>query len=221
MRKTIAVLGLIVSCNIYAQTADQIIKKNIENSGGLTQWKLLNSILLQGKVVLGVDEEYPIKIYQQRPNLTKTVIAVKGKESVIEGYDGKKGYAMNYAANKLQEYASYVPESFDTDFIDYEAKGFVANYLGKEKLGDAEVFKVELVKNVNRKMYYFDVANYMLLKESSPEETTTYSDFRKVGNLTMPFKLITSTPKKEGDYVLLLNRIEVNKAFPANTFKFK
>ena len=27
--------------------------------------------MLQGKVVLGVSEEYPVKIFQQRPNLKK------------------------------------------------------------------------------------------------------------------------------------------------------
>jgi len=36
----------------------------------------------------------------------------------------------------------------------------------------------------------------------------------------MPFRIEASTPKKEGDYVMILNRIDTNKAFPANTFKF-
>jgi hypothetical protein len=31
------------------------------------------------EVVLGIKDEYPIKIYQQRPNLTKTIIVVGGK----------------------------------------------------------------------------------------------------------------------------------------------
>ena len=44
----------------------EIINKNIEFSGGLTNWKLLNSVQLQGKVILGVQDEYPIKIFQER-----------------------------------------------------------------------------------------------------------------------------------------------------------
>ena len=89
--------------------------------------------MLQGKVVLGVSEEYPVKIFQQRPNLKKTSFTIKGKEYAIEGFDGEKGYSMNFATNKLVEVKDYVAESFDTDFIDYDSKGFVANYLGKEK----------------------------------------------------------------------------------------
>ncbi|WP_278380003.1 histidine kinase [Chryseobacterium arthrosphaerae] len=220
MKKLLLVFGLIFSHPTFAQTAKEIIDKNIELSGGLTNWKLLNSVLLQGKVVLGIKDEYPIKIYQQRPNLTKTLITTGGKETAIEGFDGTKGYAMNYAANKLQEYPEYVPESFDNDFIDWENKGFDAKYLGKEKVGEIYCHKVELTKNVNKNIYYFDTKTYMLLKEIKKDETLVYSDYKKVGNLVMPFRIESSSPKKDGDYVMLLNKVDVNKVFPANIFKF-
>jgi outer membrane lipoprotein-sorting protein len=203
-----------------AQTAKEIIDNNIELSGGLTNWKLLNSVILQGNVTLGVNDDYPIKIYQQRPNLTKTVISINKKETAIEGYDGKKGYAMNYATNKIQEYPNYVAESFDNDFIDWENKGFEAKYLGKEKVNDTYCHKVELTKNVNKTVYYFDSKSYMLLKESKKDEVLNYSDYRKVGALMMPFRIESSSPKKDSDYLMLINKIEVNKVFPANTFKF-
>lgn len=220
MKKLVLVFILLFSQLSFAQTAKEIIDKNIELSGGLTNWKLLNSVLLQGKVILGIKDEYPIKIYQQRPNLTKTLITVNNKETPIEGYDGSKGYAMNYAANKLQEYKDYVAESFDNDFIDWESKGFEAKYLGKEKIGNNYCHKVELTKNVNKNMYYFDTKTYMLVREVKKDETLDYSDYKKVGNLTMPFRIESASPKKDGDYVMLLNRIDINKVFPANTFKF-
>ena len=220
MKKLLIVFVLIISQLSFAQTAKEIIDKNIELSGGLTNWKLLNSVLLQGKVILGIKDEYPIKIYQQRPNLTKTVITIGGKDTAIEGYDGSKGYAMNYATNKIQEYKEYVPESFDNDFIDWENKGFEAKYLGKEKVGEIYCHKVELTKNVNKNYYYFDTKTFMLLKEIKKDETLTYSDYKKVGNLMMPFRLESSSVKKDGDYVMLLNKVEINKVFPANSFKF-
>ena len=197
MRKIFLITLVFLAQIFFAQTAAQIIDKNIQNTGGLVQWKLLNTILLQGKVILGVNEEYPVKIYQARPNLTKTIVVNGKKEQVIEGYDGKKGYAMNYAVNKLQEYPNYKPESFDTDFINYEQKGFTAELLGVEKLGDKEVFKVEL-----------------------RGETITYSDYKKVGNLLMPFRIEASSPKKDSDYVMIFSKIELNKAFKDDTFKF-
>ena len=220
MKKLLIIFVLIFSQLSFAQTAKEIIDKNIELSGGLTSWKLLNSVLLQGKVILGVKDEYTIKIYQQRPNLTKTVLTINGKDTAIEGYDGNKGYAMNYATNKIQIYPQYVAESFDNDFIDWENKGFEAKYLGKEKVREIYCHKVELTKNVNKNLYYFDVKSFMLLKEVKKDETLNYSDYKKVGNLLMPFRIESASPKKDGDFVMLLNKVEINKVFPANTFKF-
>ena len=195
MKKLLLVFVLIWSQVSFAQTAKEIIDKNIELSGGLTSWKLLNSVLLQGKVILGVKDEYPIKIYQQRPNLTKTVLTINNKDTAIEGYDGNKGYAMNYATNKLQEYPDYVAESFDNDFIDWENKGFEAKYLGKEKVGDIYCHKVELTKNVNKNLYYFDTKTYMLVKEVKKDEALSYFDYKKVGNMMMPFRIESSSPR--------------------------
>lgn len=220
MKKFIFIFGLLLSNIVFAQTAKEIIDQNIENTGGLINWKKLYSVMLQGQVILGVKDEYPVRIYQQRPNLTKTLITVGGKQMPVEGYDGKKGYAMNYATNKLQEYASYVPENFDNDFIDWESKGFTAQYLGKEKVGDVYCHKVELTKNVNKTYYYFDTKNYSLLKEEKKDETLLYSNYKKVGNLLMPFRIESNSPQKNGDYVMIINRIEINREFPANTFKF-
>ena len=220
MKKLFLAFAIIFSVIINAQTAKEIIDKNIELSGGLTNWKLLNSVVLYGKVTLGVNDEYPIKIFQQRPNLTKTVITINKKETAIEGFDGKKGYAMNYATNKVQEYSNYVAESFDNDFIDWESKGFEAKYLGKEKIGEIYCHKVELTKNVNKTIYYFDTKTYMLLKEIKKDETLVYADYKQIGSLMMPYRIESSSAKRDSDYVMLINKIETNKVFPANTFKF-
>lgn len=220
MKKLFLAFAVIFSVIINAQTAKEIIDKNIELSGGLTNWKLLNSVVLYGKVTLGVNDEYPIKIFQQRPNLTKTVITINKKETAIEGFDGKKGYAMNYATNKVQEYSNYVAESFDNDFIDWESKGFEAKYLGKEKIGEIYCHKVELTKNVNKTLYYFDTKTYMLLKEIKKDETLVYADYKQIGSLMMPYRIESSSAKRDSDYVMIINKIETNKVFPANTFKF-
>jgi hypothetical protein len=220
MKQLILIFSVLFSFILSAQTAKEIIDKNIENSGGLTNWKLLNTVQIQGRVTLGVNDSYPVKIYQQRPNLTKTAIVMGGKETPVEGYDGKYGYAMNYAQNKLQQYNDYIPENFDNDFIDWESKGFEAELLGKEKIGDQFFFKVELTKNVNKTIYYFDVRTFMLFREIKKDEILTYSDYRKVGQLLMPYRIESSSPKKDSDYVMLINKIDINKELPKNTFKF-
>jgi len=69
----------------------------------------------------------------------------------------------------------------------------------------------------------FDIRKYdytMLLKEEKRGETITYSDYKKVGNLLMPFRIEATSPKKDSDYVMIFSKIELNKAFKDDTFKF-
>lgn len=220
MKKYLSLVSLLFAFAIYAQTAKQIIDKNIEVTGGLSNWRQLNSIVLQGKVVLGVNDEYATKIYQQRPNLSKTVLVSGNKESVIEGFDGKNGYAMNYATNRLEAQKGYVPESFDTDYLDFEKKGFTVQLLGKEKVEDRDCFKVELKNGQQKTLFFFDAQNYLLLKEVKKEETLLYSDYRKTNSFLMPYRIESFSPKKDGDYTMVIYKIETNRSLPANTFKF-
>lgn len=220
MKNFLVLIMVVFSTSIFAQTGKEIIEKSIDLSGGIVNWKLLNTVSISGRVTLGINDEYPIKIYQARPNLTKTLITIGKKETAVEGYDGEKGYAMNYAANKLERYPDYIAESFDTDFIDFESKGFTAQVLGKEKVGGRECYKVELTKNVNKTIYFFDVKNYQVLKEIKKDETLTYSDYKKVGNLQFPYRIESTSSKKDSDYVISVSKIEINKVLPSNTFKF-
>lgn len=221
MKQWILVFVMLWSGMFLGQTGQEIIQKNIELSGGLSQWKLLNSVVISGKVILGVKDTYPIKIYQSRPNLTKTTIFINKKETIVEGYDGKKGYAMDYTTSKLQEDSYYIPQSFDNDFIDFESKGFVAQYLGKETIDGTLCYKVELTKNKNKIAYYFDTKTYMLIREEKKDETLLYGDYRKVGTLLFPFK-IESVPTQEHSsaYIIQVGHIETNKVIPEQTFKF-
>ena len=59
-----------------------------------------------------------------------------------------------------------------------------------------------------------------LLKEIKKDETLVYADYKQVGSLLMPYRIESSSPKRDSDYVMIINKIETNKVFPANTFKF-
>lgn len=221
MKKLFLILLISLVQMVSAQTGKEIISKNIEMSGGLTNWKSLSTIIISGKVELGIKDRYPMKIFQARPNLTKTMISINNRDTVLEGYDGKKGYVMNYAISKLQEDPNYTPESFENDFIDFENKGFTAKYLGTEQLGEIHCYKVELTKNSNKVIYYFDTKTYMLLMEEKKEETLRYSDYRKVGKLMFAYRIESVSPQKNGgNYVLKISTIETDKPISKQIFKF-
>ncbi len=210
----------LVSTVGFAQTAEQIITKHLETTGGINKWKGFNSVVLKGEIVLGLNESYQVTIYQQRPNLNKTVMLIQGKSVVLNGYDGKKAVQFNFRTNKLETDSNYIPESFDSDLVDYSDKGFQAVLTGTEKIENSDCYKIKLIKNTNTTTYYFDMNSYQLIREINSIETRTYSDFRKSSGLVFPYRIEVKSADGESDFVLIMKSIEVNKAISAKEFSF-
>ncbi|MDR2122978.1 MAG: outer membrane lipoprotein-sorting protein [Flavobacteriaceae bacterium] len=204
----------------YAQTAEQIINKHLEITGGVTKWKGFNSTVISGEMILGLNESYPVVIYQQRPNWSKTVMQIQSKNMILTGYNGKKAVQFNFRTNKLEENADYIPETFDSDLIDYSGKGFQAVFIGTEKIENSDCYKIKLIKNTNTNTYYFDTKSYQLIREVNSLETKTYSDFRKSSGLTFPYRIEVKSSDGESDFALVFKTIEVNKVISAKEFVF-
>lgn len=220
MRKIFISMAVSAVGFMQAQSAEQIINAHIEKTGGLLRWKKLNTISLKGQLMLGKKDKYPLRIFQSRPNLARTYITVNGKEITLEGYDGSRGYAMNYASGNIQPYEKYVPEAFDNDFLEYGAKGFTASVAGKAMLNGKPAWKIELTKNTNRDYYYFDTENYMLVREETQGQSVDYSDFRGVQGYIFPFKMSGISKPENTPFTMIFNQINTNIALPAATFKF-
>ncbi|MCB9203140.1 MAG: histidine kinase [Flavobacteriales bacterium] len=219
MKKTYlyTVLFLLVSAFGFSQTAKEIIQKNLEVTGTVENWKKLNSTYIKGEIILGEDK-IPVELFQKKPNLTKTVLTLNGKKQTTEVYDGTKAYEFDFNKNKLVENKNYVPEPFDSDLLEYSEKGFVAKYLGKEKVGEVLCFKVSLSKKGKIILYYFDVSTYNLIKEINSRETIYYSNFRKVSEYTMPFQVESINKEDNTKFTLEIDTIEVNKKYSSNFF---
>src|SRR5690606_3024445 len=101
----------ITAISVSAQTAESIISQHLETSGGMEKWKSLNSIILKGEAVLGVEQSYPIIIYHRRPYEKKVAFIMDGKEILNEGYDGKNGWTFNEISNKNEKIPGYQPDS--------------------------------------------------------------------------------------------------------------
>lgn len=202
-----------------AQSAEQIINQHLENTGGIQNWKNLNSIIMKGDALLSLEQSFPIVIYHKRPYKKKVVFIIDGKEVLNEGYDGSNGWTYNEISRKNEILKGYRPDSFEDDLLDYAKKGFTANYIGEDKSAGAACYKVELTKNVNKITYCFSVKDFSLLWEENSEERTIYSDYKKFNGLDFATKM-TGQPKNGGEYVIKFNSIQINPNIDDKVFKF-
>lgn len=212
---------LIFLLNIcYSQTVEEIIKKHLEVTGGTHHWKELNSIIIKGDIILGLNESYPIEIYQQRPNLNKTCIEIQGKKIILNAYNGKKAIQYNFQTNSLEENNNYVPEAFESDLIDYSAKGFLPIFLGEERIDNKNCYKIKLTNNRESEIYYFDKTGYQLVREDNSNESKLYSDFKLASGLIFPYRLVVKNKEDDSEFILVFKSLEINKIIPEKEFKF-
>ncbi|MEO7992663.1 MAG: outer membrane lipoprotein-sorting protein [Chryseolinea sp.] len=206
-------IALICSFATYAQTADAIITKYFENTGGIAKWKALQGIKISAKVNQG-GMEIPVTIYQLKDGRQMTVISVQGTEFKQSVYDGTTLWGINFSNMKPEKSDAETTENFKRDlgdfpdpFLNYKARGFKIELVGKDTVDGTTAFKIKLTKKPakvdgkeveNVMFYFFDAESFVpvmteaVLKSGPGKGATTQikmSDYQEVNGLMMPFAL--------------------------------
>jgi outer membrane lipoprotein-sorting protein len=236
-------VALLCSFASYSQTADEILAKYFQNTGGIDKWKSLQGLKMSAKVNQG-GMEIPIEIVQLKDGRQMTVITFQGKEIKQGVYDGTTLWAHNFMTMKAEKNDAEATENFKKDigdfpdpFLNYKARGFKVELLGKETVDGSETFKIKLTKapvKVDGKdvenvvFYYFDVENFVPVMMESEIKTgqgkgtisqSKMSDYQEVSGMLMPFSM--SQGAKGGQSTpVTLSAIEVNPKVDAAAFTF-
>lgn len=227
-----------------AQTADEIIAKFFENTGGLAKWKAVQGIKMSAKVnQQGM--EIPLAIVNLKDGRQMTVITFQGKEIKQSVYDGTTLWGHNFMNMKAEKSDAEATENFKANmgsdfpmpFVTYKEKGYKVELLGKETIDGTETFKVKLTKKPikvdgqpkdNIEFYYFDTENYVPLVveseiTSGPQKGKMgqgkMSDYQDVNGLLFPFSLAQGV-KGEGSQPLTITKVELNPKVEDKEFAF-
>ncbi|MEK6780990.1 MAG: outer membrane lipoprotein-sorting protein [Bacteroidota bacterium] len=224
-----------------AQTADEILAKYFENTGGLDKWKALEGIKISAKVNQG-GMEIPLEIVQLKDGRQMTSITFQGKEVKQGVFDGTSLWSTNFMTMKAEKSDAEATENFKVDigefpdaFLNYKERGLKVELLGKETVEGSETFKIKLTKKPikvdgketdNVQFYYFDAENFVPLMmeaeiNSGPAKgmisQNKMSDYQEVGGLMMPFSMAQGV-KGQGSQPLTISNIELNPKVDAAAF---
>lgn len=238
-RKTFACLFLasLIGSAAWAQTADEIIQKNIEAKGGLAKIKAVNTVRMSGKMMMGGGMEAPMVMELARPGKLRMEFTFQGMTG-IQAYDGKSGWAvMPFMGKKDPEPMSpddlkQVEDQADLDgmLVDYKEKGHQVEYLGKGEVEGTPVHKLKVTKkNGDLVTLYLDADSYLEIKADGKttvrgqevEGETVFGDYKEVGGLIFPHS-IQSKPKGAPDGAgvsISIASIEINPDLPASRFE--
>ncbi len=236
IRKTFAwllVAGL-AGAAVQAQTADEIIAKNIEARGGKDKIKAVQSIRMTGKIAMGQGMEAPILMEVARPNKLRMEFTMQGMTG-IQAYDGKTGWSvMPFMGKKDAETMSaeeikQTEDQADLDgmLVDYKEKGHQIEYVGKEDVEGTPAHKLKVTKkNGDVVNVYIDAESYMDIKEAGKvnvrgqeiENEVTFGDFKPVEGVIYPFSMEQKPKGAPAGTMITISKIEVNPALDASRF---
>jgi hypothetical protein len=220
---------VLLSLNIQAQTADEIIEKYINAIGGKEKWKQVKSMKVNGFIeVQGIKINFT---QQAIHNVGVRVDAEFQGQKIIDITTPTKGWSQNPFGGRSslqpiseEELKQKLDElDIQDEFIDYATKGSAVDFLGKDEEDGNEFYKVKMTtKNNNESVYFFDVNTSLIYKEEKTVKqqgqemkmVTKVFDYK-----TIPFGIKIPHKSEQMGQILVTDKIEVNTTIDENIFK--
>jgi CubicO group peptidase (beta-lactamase class C family) len=226
--------------NAPKMTVDELMPKVIEELGGEANWRKFNSRVMKVEfdfVHQGVKGTGTA--YAKAPNMSasEVVFTALGKPigTAFEYFDGKEGAEdTSFTPSDRLTGKQLEDARLNADF--YGLANWKTNYKKAEmktnaKVGDEEAFVVVFEpEKGNKDTIYFSTKTFLPLKLESFNSlptmgvdmpySETYSDYRNVDGIMLPFKTINST-SSNGDLVTTVKEVKHNTAIDNKVFQFR
>ncbi len=218
-----------------AQTAEEIIAKHIEATGGKEKLSAINSVRMENTMnVMDNDAASTTVVVNGKGFRTESDF---GGQKLIQVVTDKSGWAVNPFGGSAEptampdeQYKAGVSQLYIVPFLNYTARGEKAELLGKEKVGSVDAFKLKLTSKDNvASTYYIDPTTYYIVQSTRSADmggqtvnvTTIFSDFKK-----SDYGWVTpqTTQVNFGDQFSMtakVKKIEVNVPVDASVFEMK
>lgn len=209
-------------------TADEIMSKASEAVGGEANYRKITSRVTNAEVdAIHQGVKGNSITYAKLPDksATETTFNAFGKTigkswSFFNGVIGEDAYSFypldKYSGKRIED------ARIDSDFygiLNWKTNFKTVEVKSTEKVGDEECFVVELTPEKGTKVTnYYSTKSFLLLKKrgttvsgkNPPEDyAITYSDYREVDGVKIPFKTINST-ESMGDIISTVKSVKHN-----------
>src|SRR3989442_509529 len=168
---TVAALAL-CAAPLSAQSADSLIAKYIQASGGTARIQALQTLRRTGKDTGGGGFEAVVVQENKRPNSVREEFSIQGMTG-INAYDGQTGWKIEPWQGKRDPEALGEDEmhgilddaDFDGPLVNYQAKGNKVEYQGIEQIEGSDAYKLKVTRpNGDVSFYYLDTEYYVPIR---------------------------------------------------------
>lgn len=195
---------LSLSVCVCAQTADELVAKNLQARGGLEKIKAITTLRSTGdldaggfKAVVGQESK--------RPDSLRTTVTIQGMTR-IQAFDGSSAWQISPFGGKKDPQLMGDDESrqlvedadFDGPLVDAAVKGNKIEYLGTDQVDGDDAYKLKVtLKNGDILYYYLDPDTFLeiqierqqFIRGSVRESVTLLGSYKPVNGVMYPFSL--------------------------------
>jgi hypothetical protein len=203
------VLALGLAPLASAQTAEELVARNLEAKGGVDRIKAIQTLRTRGRLNQG-NFMAEIGQEQKRPDKLRATFTVQGM-TAVQAYDGRTGWQISpFQGRKDPELLGEddlrdLVEDSDIDgpLVDYKQKGHAVEYLGRDTVDGDDVFRLKCtLKNGDIVYYYLDPDSYLeirterqqFIRGAMRERQTDLGSYKPVAGVMFPYS-IESGPK--------------------------
>ena len=232
-------LGFVIAAFVlvpamWAQTADEIIAKNVQARGGMEKLKSVQSTKATATMAMG-GMEAPGMLIQKRGSMARLEFTIQGL-TAVQAYDGKMAWQiMPFMGKKDPEAMSgdetkELEEMADIDgpLVDYKSKGHQVELLGKEKIEGTDAYKLKItLKNGDVLTDFIDADSFLEIKEETKRNIrgteqvvdSSIGDYKEVNGIIFPFAIESGVKGSPDKQKLTITKLELN--VPAEDSLFK
>jgi hypothetical protein len=224
--------------NIFAQTVDEVFDAHYAAAGGKELWDGVKTYTIKQSYVSNAPSDFDMEVKASITDMsmlkTKTIMkrnfiyAVNPSDAFFRVPMGSRDKAVVYDTKDLSEKEKMNMKREITDmfapFYNYQAKGYIATYVGLEVVGAQRLHHVELSGKDVKYDLYFDNVTHLLTKQveklSTGEEITKeYTTYTTAANGIIYPSFGTYYSSIDKRNVKLTTNIVFNPALDAVTFK--
>lgn len=209
-----------------AQTADELIAKNIEARGGLAKIKAIKTMRLTGKIKGFGGRVMAMGAENARPDLARVTITVQGM-TAIQAYDGTTGWQVEpFGGKKDPELMGedalrdlLLDADFDGPLVDYKEKGSTVEYMGHDSVDGDDALRLKVtLKNGDIIYDYLDPDTFIeirreiqqFIRGSVRERVESLGSYKPVAGVMFAFAISTGSRNNPDAQTTAVQKIEVN-----------
>jgi hypothetical protein len=228
MRHAVIMLAALSCLSVFsqAQTAEELVNKNIQAHGGIDKIKAIKSVRITGKLNAGGGFTAATVEENQRPNLVRQTFSLQGM-TAISAYDGETGWRIQpFGGRKDPQLMGedslrglVLDADFDGPLVDYKEKGNTVEYLGHDVVDGDDALRLKVtLKNGDILYYFLDPDTFLEIRREAQEfirgsvnETVLeMGSYKPVAGVMYPYSISQGSKANPAAETTTIEKIEVN-----------